>query len=141
MPEGFAVLTASPYTTLAGPGYAEGEVVVAPLPSRSVSIGEAFKLELKAALGRLKETYPKARELETNLRVGLALRGAQANVLDWRHPEADVLVNPKYLLDGLGLWPAVIRWEHKTPIVVVSNPGQPFELRYWLACMVERIRL
>ena len=158
MAEGFVVLASSPYTLLAGRGDDEGPSLESakgrrlfPCPRRRIALGPAFQAELKAALATLKTAYPKPRDLDAHLRVGLALQGAQANVVP--HPsnltgrpadvdDIDVVINPKYLLHGLGLWPAELAWGGPHPVVVVvTHPGQPWELRYWVACMTQPVQI
>lgn len=91
--------------------------------------GDWLKVELKAAIARLRETWPKPRDLERHMRVCLALSGPEAHVAQDELETDSVLVNPKYLLDGLGRYPAVIRWTPQdTYLCVDSN-----EARYYVA--------
>lgn len=133
-------MAASPYTCLTTQASERpagaGECIVLPTPQQQASVGPWLLAEAKQALADLRARYPKAKDLERNLAVGLSFAGHEAHVVPLDDPEADVLVNPKLLIDGLGRWPASVRW-HKgrpTPICIETS-----ETRYWLACIVRNV--
>lgn len=142
LPDKFKVVIASPYTMLATRnGDAEGECLVLPLPRHTAKVGPWLLSELKQAVLDIKAAYPKAKEQDAKMVVGLSLKTGEAHVVPVDDPEADVKVNPKYVIDGLGAWPADIRFENRTPIVVRTNPDMAGETRYFVACVVNCIRL
>jgi hypothetical protein len=139
LPDKFKVVIASPYTMLAKRDETgTGEVLVLPLPRKRAAIGPWLLAELKNEVAKLGALYTKAKEKDANMACGLSLRSGEAHVVPLDDPEVDVVVNPKYLIDGLGAWPADLCWEGPSPIVVRTSPDRAGETRYWVACIVNR---
>lgn len=132
-------MAVSPYTCLttqaSDRAAGAAECLVLPTPKQKALIGPWLLAEAKQALADLRERHPRAKDLDTNLAIGLSFAGDEAHVVPQDDAEADVIVNPKFLIDGLGRWPASVRW-HKgkpTPICLETT-----DTRYWIACMVKR---
>jgi len=129
---------ASPYTALTERNKdAEGPTLVLPLPANRAKAGPWLLAEAKQALADLRAQYPKAKDFERNCHIGLSLKSGEAHVVPFDDPEADVRLNPKFLIDGLGSWPSDICWSPSAPTVTVRvNPNGAGETRYWIALIV-----
>ena len=129
--DGFVVRTVSPYTclTVKSPGVQPDPTgLQMRLPEHQTPAGEWLLAEAKAALAQIKAQYPKAKEQAQNMKIGLTLRHG-AHVCPVDDPEADVVLNPKFLIDALGRWPARIHWT--TYLIVIATE----DTQVWIACM------
>lgn len=129
----------SPYTAVAvedafTADWVERPGDVSTLHGRCMYQAEAGKylvVELRGALAQLRATYPKPKDYDQKLMVGLALvPNGQAHVVDPLDPDATVRVNPRFLVDGLvGAAAPVILWHTGRPYLIVQSLGA----RYYVA--------
>lgn len=104
-----------------------------PLPERRAEAGPWLIPELEQAIADVKAQFKFVKDQDVHMRVGLYLAGDEAHVVDRDDPELSVRVNPRFLLDGLGRWPATIYWSDSTftHYVVVETDAA----RYYIALL------
>jgi hypothetical protein len=125
------VITASPYTALVDstvPDLPSGEIDFLTPPERRYQAGPWLLAEAKEALSLLRLHYGK--DLEDRLLIGLCFAGGEAHVVAVNDPEVETWCNPKFLIDGLGRWPAEIRWDPSAAALAIDT----FQRVYWMAC-------
>lgn len=113
-PSGHRIVAASPYTALTRKGEGQGETVAIVPEIGTCDCGPWLLAEAQQHLKALRASYARAKEFEQRCVVGLVLLHNEAHVVEVEDPEADVRVNPKFLIDGLGRWPAVIYWSKRS---------------------------
>jgi hypothetical protein len=123
--------TASPYAALLvrSTENAEPPMQFPLLPANTAAVGAWLELEIRDAIEKVKvaaHVKEKGSTIEQRLNrmsvVGLDLSHGDAHVIHDLDPVPDALVDPRYLLPGLGLYPAQLLWapDHQFVAVVTS---------------------
>lgn len=136
LPDGFRIVASSRHTMLALRGQGVGEPLKFRLPANVAAVGPWLMAEVAQADADLKARYPKPKDYALGSRVFLSFAGGQTHVVPADDLEKDACIEPRYLLDGLGCWPAEMRWERTGPLVIRIVPDTPYEMRYWIARIV-----
>lgn len=136
LPDGFRVVASSRHTMLAIKGPGVGDPLKFRLPSNVAAVGPWLLAELAQCDSDLKAQHTKPKDYALAAKVHLSFAGGQTHVVPADDLERDACCEPRYLMDGLGCYPAELRWERTGPLVVRALMDTPYETRYWIARIV-----